>query len=447
MRLSFELCCNPIFSGEDDDFFSTGKPSQPKPAKTAAPSVAPPTTSLSPDSDDLFNDDPLFGGGVSKSTAPPTKPSPKETKKQEPAVKKRPPSNDLFASSPEPDKPSEDSDDLFSSKSKPPPAKTSPQVSKAKSTPPVKKQASPQVVKKKTKPAATSGGLFGGSDDSEDDLFSDPKPKKPSQPKTTAKSARQTDDLFSDDPFESSTSSVSKAKPKTVTTKQKETSDDLFSDPLASTPPVKAAAPATKPKQPTTSARPPANDDDLFSDPLSGSAPPTSLPGKKAKQSDDLFSGDPLLAGMAPPRTKAKPIKTSDDLFDDPLATSPSSSLAAPPPKTKAKPSARTGSHDLFSDEPDVEPEPAPKVEVVPAKKKPAGAVSMFGGIDPFAAAKGRGGGGKDKSHDQVKPRLSSSPSQADKKDSLFGKKDVHVKDSSTTLDFFKGERVPYPFS
>ena len=66
----------------------------------------------------------------------------------------------------------------------------------------------------------------------------------------------------------------------------------------------------------------------------------------------------------------------------------------------------------------------------MPAKKKPAGAVSMFGGLDPFAAAaaaKGKAGGGKGvgggKSHDQEKPRLSTSPptSESEKKDNLFG--------------------------
>ena len=137
--------------------------------------------------------------------------------------------------------------------------------------------------------------------------------------------------------------------------------------------------------------------------------------------SNDLFSDDPLPAPSTRPKPqqKSKPAPSEDDLFSDPLAGSRS------PKTTKPKPT-KTESNDLFSDEPPA----VAKVDEVPVKKKPAGAVSMFGGLDPFAAAaaaKGKAGGGKGvgggRSHDQEKPRLSTSPptSEAEKKDNLFG--------------------------
>ena len=134
-----------------------------------------------------------------------------------------------------------------------------------------------------------------------------------------------------------------------------------------------------------------------------------------------MFSDDPLPAPDTRPKPqKSKPPPSEDDLFDDPLAGSRS-------PKMRPKPT-KSDHDDLFSDEPPTAA-PSAKVDEVPAKKKPAGAVSMFGGLDPFAAAaaakgKGKGGGGGGKSHDQDKPRLSTSPppSEAEKKDNLFGK-------------------------
>ena len=429
-----------IYVGEDDVFLtgSTSKKTK-SPAQVSEPAPQPSTGgTLSPDSDDLFKDDNLFGSGANKKPAS----APAKTAKQEsPAVAKRPQrSDDLFTSSPEPGKRDDDSDDLFSSK--PSSNKPSPQISKAtkepasssKATPPLsKKEASPKIATKKKSP---TGGLFGGSDESDDDLFAAPKPKKSAQPKPASKSTKApvSDDLFSDEPFGVSTKSQSKAKP---ATKQAPPSDDLFTDPLATSPPP----PDTKPKSTKKAAKPVVEDtdDDLFSDPLGGNLQPTSSTKSKAVKpsGDDLFSDDPLASKSLPPqvdatRSKSKPkAKASDDLFDDPLSTSPppdtrpkpkskpaSDDLfddplaSSPPPKTKPKPS-RTESDGLFSDEPS-----SPKVEEVPAKrKKPAGAVSLFGGVDPFAAA-GKSKVGK--SHDQEKPRLSTSP---EKKDSLFGKK------------------------
>ena len=443
-------------------------------------------------------------------------------------------SNDLFASSLEPDKREDDSDDLFSSSAKPPSNKPSPQVSRAKqppakTTPPAsKKEASPKVTTKKT---TKTGGLFGESDGSDDDLFSAPKPTKSTQPKAASKRSATkvgaSDDLFSDDPFGATTKSQTKAKPATVKQAPPPPSDDLFTDPLATSPPPpsqdvkpkptkKTAKPVERERdddddgdlfsdplgggsmqQPTSrgtkpkAVKPTADDDDLFSDnPLAAAAATKSLPPRrvdparskpkaKTKDSDDLFSSDDPLTSSLPSGTRAKPAPKaakphSDDLFDDPLATSPppgthpkpsrskpaavaggdlfsDDPLPAPntlpkphkskppsegdlfddplagsfSPKTRPKPT-KAESDDLFSDELPVEP--SLKVEeVVPAKKKPAGAVSMFGGLDPFAAAaaaRGKGGGGK--SHDQKKPRLSTSPplpsSEAEKKDNLFGK-------------------------
>ena len=417
-----------IFStsvGEDDDFFEAKQPK--KSSKAAAP--APRTATPPPESDDLFSSDPLFGGEASKPSASPT--CKIEKRKNEQPTKKPPPSDDLFASSPEP---AGDEDELFSSRNQPP-TKASPQVSKAKTSPPLKKQPSPKAAPKKK---TTTGGLFGGSDDSDDDLFSDPKPKKVTQPKPATKPAgKGKEDLFSDDPFDSSSS---KSKFKAEASKQAKPPDDLFTDPLATSPPpetkakpVKLAKPVednlfsdplatsppptqARPKPATKVAKPSTDSDDLFSDPLSGAPPPTRA--KPKPQDDDLFSDEPLPAA---PRTQTKPkavTKPPDDLFDDPLATTPPASA----PETKPKPATRAGSHDLFSDDVEAEPEP-----VAPPKKKLAGAVSMFGGIDPFAAGGGIGKGkvgGKGKSHDQEKPRLSTSPqsSEAEKKDNLFGK-------------------------
>ena len=422
-------CFSFLLLGED--FFSVdsaSKKTQSKP-KTVVPVSEPPPPSgtLSPDSDELFNDDPLFGGAPSKPSAP----APAQKKKQEST--KHPKTDVLFASSPEPEKSAEDEDDLFSSSSKPP-AKPSPQISRAepaKSTPPLKKEPSSKVAAKKQK----TDGLFGGSDESEDDLFSAPKPKKSSQPKPTSKPAtKAVDELFSDDPLEGSTLSQPKpkpaskqvkhsddllddplagplsqnTKPKSVT-KVAKPSDDLFSDPLAGSPPP----PGTKSKPVTKVAKP---SDDLFSDPLAGSPPPPATKSKPVRSSDSLFSDDPLATSPPPdtrPKPKSKPVEVSDDLFDDPLATSQ-------PPETKPKPTQRqkaSESDDLFSEE----PEPEPKAEI-PVKKKPAGAVSLFGGIDPFAAAGKNKVGVAGKSHDKEKPSLSS-PSAPEKKDDLFGKK------------------------
>ena len=361
----------------EDDFLIGGTSKKPKAAAPVSKATTQPSAdgTLSPDSDDLFKEDDLFSSGGSKkpsSSAPAKATEAKTTKQKSPATASKRPqrSNNLFGSSPEPDQ--DDSDDLFSSSAKPPSNKPSPQISRAKqpsakATPPaVKKEASPKVT---TKKKTTTDGLFGGSDESDDDLFSAPKPKKSAQPKPASKPS---DDLFSDDPFEATTKSQTKTKSASSSKQARPPpSDDLFTDPLAtslssssSSQPKpqdvksKAQKKATKPVE---RGRDVDGDDDLFSDPLGGgSLQPTKSKAVKPAD-DDLFSDDPLAptkslptsrqvdtAARSKPKLKAKEAPAGDDLFssDDPLT----SSL---PPATRAKPTPKAtkpSSDDLFND-------------------------------------------------------------------------------------------------
>lgn len=256
----------------DDDLFSTGSMS--KKSIAAAP-VSKPIPHLSvndifsPDSDDLFTEDNLCSGGASKTPVQATATEARSCKQESPtvivAIKQPQRSIDLFASSPELDNHEEDSDDLFLSTPK---KNTSLQVSKAKQPPTsamttlplLKKEASPKVAIKKE--MLTMGSLYGGSDESDIDLFSAPKSKKFTEPDQASKLSTRvavSDDLFLNDPLGASYKLQSKAKP--VTTKKALPSDDLFADP--SLPPQLQG---TKPTMKTAAAND--DDDDLFSDPI-----------------------------------------------------------------------------------------------------------------------------------------------------------------------------------
>ncbi len=123
------------------------------------------------------------------------------------------------------------------------------------------------------------------------------------------------------------------------------------------------------------------DDDDLFSAAAKASTKPTSKPSSTKKSEDttkpksapkaDLFpgeadDGDPL-GGVEPPEVKVR------------SGSKPS------PPEVKAKPSAEKGSEDGSAEaDPLIGEQPSPPAPATAVKpKKPAGAVSMFAGLDP----------------------------------------------------------------
>lgn len=184
--------------------------------------------------------------------------------------------------------------------------------------------------------------------------------------------------------------------------------DDLFADPLMG---GVVAGTSSKPKPKAKvetdklfggSVSPPR--EDLFKPPkLAKTETKSQLP--KEKERDRLFSNDSLTGSIEPP---PPPKKSSE---------SPKVSRPAPKPKTGGLFDDGGSDDDLFGTP---EPKKPEKTEELPKKKKlPAGAVSLFGGVDPFAAAKKKTPErALEKPPDHPEPR----PPKEHKKDDLFGK-------------------------
>lgn len=250
--------------------------------------------------------------------------------------------------------------------------------------------------------------------DDEEDLFSSSShsnttTNKNSEPKAT--------------PSSSDSSKIAKpqAKPQAVTS---DNNTDLFSDPLggALTPPQASVAPSKT----TPTAAKTATADEVKTKPLALS---------KAKNRDPLFGsspdegrsdGDDPFSGSKPP-VAAKSAKPSSTISKE---TNSTQRLSPRPATTKSSRKAGGGLFEESDDEDDLfsepkssassqlEPsdaDPAPQKEVSPAvstRRKPVGAVSLFGGVDPF----GGGEGGEKKSNLNKK----SSSSIAQKQEDLF---------------------------
>ena len=125
------------------------------------------------------------------------------------------------------------------------------------------------------------GGLFGESDESDDDLFSAVKSKKSTQSELALKLTTRvaaSDDLFLNDPLGASTKLQSKPKP--VTIKKALPSDDLFTDPLPP-PQLQDTKLTCKSTKRVTKQVEKNDDDDLFSDPIFG---------ENEGSDDDLFA-------------------------------------------------------------------------------------------------------------------------------------------------------------
>ncbi|XP_064652229.1 WASH complex subunit 2-like [Lineus longissimus] len=299
--------------------------------------------------------------------------------------------------------------------------------------------------KKPSKPSSkVSSGLF---DDEEDDLFSGlPKTK----PAAKAASKPNKPSLFVEDGEGDLFGSASPPAPAAAPAKKKPTGGvslfggaDLFGDSLKKTPEPeeKKIAPLTEPapspaKPKTTVKNSPLSlfDDDDEGDggDLFGAAPPQKIkpPDDKRKRtrSKSLFEDEDVLFGTSPAAPEDNP---TVDLFGANSPLTPSESKAKPFPKEepKASPSVKvtgsttkSSSTDLFGGDdttddlfaaPAKKPEPIKKPTVLPLggatedesssdmfvapakpaapvvkSKKPVGGVSMFGGMDPFAAKK-----------------------------------------------------------
>ncbi|XP_074501953.1 WASH complex subunit 2 isoform X3 [Sebastes fasciatus] len=241
-------------------------------------------------------------------------------------------------------------------------------------------QASPTIPKSQSKPELTSQGktskaplsLF--DDEEEEDLFAAAakSKSKPNQPKasTPQPSKAESSSLFSDDEDQWVTSKSSAGKPEVKTGGMK----------------ASASAPSSLPSAKMShksSLFDNDDDDDLF-------APTTESSQKKSQRVALLFEdeGDVedkgSLFGVKPAvntNTAAPAAKTSavasqsSPLLEKPEEVVVSTTAAEDKPSEQEKPAAKT-------------PEPlpsAPSPEISESKKKPAGAVSLFGGIDVFA--------------------------------------------------------------
>ncbi|XP_048588128.1 WASH complex subunit 2 [Nematostella vectensis] len=313
----------------------------------------------------------------------------------------------------------DDDDDFFS-----PPPTTKPASTKKETKPEVAKQ------EQKSKPAAS--GLF---DDDGEDLFDSPAPTRKAfdtTPKETGKPKPQMPSLFSDEEDDGMFGGEA---------------EDLFQAGTPKKPETKTAPKKAPTSESTAAAKP--NKPSLFSDEeedLFGGGskseakpaaqdPETEKPEAEVKKpwkpagGVSLFGGVDMFAGKKPsfteseddsPKASEKPkqaapakvpeqkktVFASDDDDDEddffgkpqppPLSESPAPTLSAPasmpvptpavpPAKTKAAPSLFSDDdEDLFAGKEDPPPLASPPEQ--PKSKKPAGAVSMFGGVDLFGS-------------------------------------------------------------
>lgn len=258
---------------------------------------------------------------------------------------------------------------------------------------PVVEKSAPKAVEK-----SQTRGLF--SDDEDTQIFPSI-PKSQSKPETLTQSKisnKSTVSLFDDEDEEDLFASASKIKPKTINNQAKSStpqaskaaSSSLFSDDEDQW----LGSKSTEKSETKTGMR-------------SSVSAPSSLPSAKMPQKSSLFDDDDDLFAPAKDSSQKKPqrvallFKDDDDEKGSLFGIKPAASLAAktssvatkpPAPVPKEKP-AITSNKSSEDKPPDVEkaaekiPEtlPSSPPESSDTKKKPAGAVSLFGGIDVFA--------------------------------------------------------------
>lgn len=260
---------------------------------------------------------------------------------------------------------------------------------------------------------ADKGDLFGGTDSKSTE------PPKKSVPPSKPPPKEDEDNLFGD-------TSVNKAQPsqKQAPQRSKSPEDELFSDPLfggSSTTSSKPTATTTIKNKPRQSE----SDDSLFGDPLFGgktSSAPSKEPAPKKPpvvEDDDLFGdsstksegSSDVFPSSKKAETNTKPIKQPPR--ENGLVSSQEVTKKPPvQPPTAKKPAHKEKIGGLFDDDsdddlfavskPSAVPTQEKKPSPVTAKKKPAGAVSLFGGVDPFGAAGIKEVGVTGKSHDKA---------------------------------------------
>jgi hypothetical protein len=354
-------------SASHDD---TGDLFSPKDEKPSALGVTPKTpTKKGSEVNDLFDEGAGEKGEDLFSTGAPTKPPTKMDKpgkgsdavvtKATPPVTEKPRSDSLFGSP----SPPRDEGLLFGAPPTKPAPATAPsnhvtgslgEDTKDKRT---RTTMSAKVKSAPAKPKEKLGGLF-DDDESEDDLFAPSSATPTTTPSSgKAKKKPQVDELFTSAP--AITTKPSSSKPAKPAVKQvKPEPSDLFgspptSDPLGgdlfTTTPARTAK--TEVSLPVPNEAAPGQGDDLFAAPL-GTKPSVSLPKK-------------------PKKPQAPPTKPPDsDLFASSDSTHKGDPLSSlPSTKTKAQ-------------SPPPEDRLPGTMAAVPAKKKPAGAVSLFGGVD-----------------------------------------------------------------
>ena len=248
-------------------------------------------------------------------------------------------------------------------------------------------------------PTTDSDPLFGGSSalsPTSDDLFGSPPTSKapPTANKLSVKREESPDDLFGSPP-------TSKAPPTAnkLSVKREESPDDLFgSPPTSKAPPTANKLPVKRESSP----------DDLFAPPIKPTPAKDSLFESVKVITKPLTSNDDNLFGDAPLPIKEQQLPVSTK----PVVTkSPPAVKGKPPPSSSKSGGLFDDSSDdeLFAIKPSIKPPPTvsvcvsvcansislflslstqqPVVSPAPGKRKPAGAVSLFGGVDPFGAA------------------------------------------------------------
>jgi WASH complex subunit FAM21 len=384
-----------IFSATVDDIFGTAPPQQKTETKAAAAPAA-----ASAAAADVFSGD-IFG------SAPP----PAAVSAPAPAAARKPaPSTDLFG---EPVLGGGSADDIFGAfeppavaKKEPPPVIAATAVVAAaapasdSSVSSVVQEAAPAAAAAR-KPPPGAVNLFGGVD-----LFGGNAPGTPSLSRDRARS--------------SSISAEKKAS-------RPSTPSNLPPAPFAASEPVLADAPAPAASAPVPAGpKKPAGAVSLFGGvDLFGSSPSDTgnlfaAPKKPAAPATSSLFGDSDLFGSSPKKETAKK-PASSDLF----GTSPQTSSAIPAPAAAKKAAAPPSSSGLFGDDSDFgslfavpapakaaekpaakipekvaepaavqeeepsesSPPPSAAAAAPPQKKGPAGAVSLFGGVDLFGGA------------------------------------------------------------
>ena len=433
---------------DDDDDIGFGSPPAPAPAtekpSTSVSKSAAPASGLFDDADD----DDMFAAPKPKQTTQPAQPddsSPVEApKKKKPAgavsmfggvappVKK---ASGLFDD--------DDDDDIGFSNLPTPAAKTAPSA--------VTKEAA-KVPAAVSKPAGAPG-LFDGDDD-DDDMFAVPKPKA-AQPAVTA--TKTAPSAVPKEPAKLPSAASKPAGPPGLFDGGDDDDDDMFGvpKPKSAQPAVADESPvpakkkpagavsmfggadlfgATK-KSPASNPTTPSDDDDLFGG-VTSKKPDAVLPTPVAKTSPSAGRKEPAKAPAAVSKPAGPPglfdggqDDDDDDMFAVPKPKAVQSAVAATktapsavgkePAKLPSAASKPVGPPGLFDggdddDDDDMFGVPKPKAaqpavadeSPVPAKKKPAGAVSMFGGADLFGPPK---------------KSPASNPTTPSKDDDLFG--------------------------